>query len=80
MKAIVSANDLNILNICLNDGQICVACTESNQELFNLISTALVLALNIEGSDSCINCNAKLIQHQSAHKILLFKAMSNQPC
>ena len=32
MKDYGRANDLKILNICLNDGQICVACTESNQK------------------------------------------------
>ena len=31
MKDYVRANDLKILNICLKDGQICVACTESDQ-------------------------------------------------
>ena len=30
MKDYVSANDLKISNICLNDGQICVSCTESD--------------------------------------------------
>ena len=36
-------------------------------ELFSLISTALFLALNTEGSEmcfNCINCNVKLIQHR----------------
>ena len=36
-------------------------------ELFSLISTALVVALNTEGSEmcfNCINCNVKLIQHR----------------
>ena len=61
---------MKILNIGLNDGQICVACTESNQkqsELFSLISTALFVALYTEGSKmcfNCINCNVKLIQHR----------------
>ena len=31
MEDYVYANDLKILNICLNAGQICVACTESDQ-------------------------------------------------
>ena len=31
MQDYVRANDLKILNICLNDGQLCVACTESDQ-------------------------------------------------
>ena len=34
-------------------------------ELFSLISTALFVALNTEGSEmcfNCINCNVKLIQ------------------
>ena len=36
-------------------------------ELFSMISTALFVALNTEGSEmcfNCINCNVKLIQHQ----------------
>ena len=36
-------------------------------ELFNLISTALLVALNTEGSEmrfNCIRCNVKLIQHR----------------
>ena len=36
-------------------------------ELFNLISTALFVALNAEGSEKCFkcsNCNVKLIQHR----------------
>ena len=36
-------------------------------ELFSLISTALFVALNTEGSEmccNCINCNVKLIQHR----------------
>ena len=36
-------------------------------ELFNLISTALFVALNTEGSEMCFNCNncyVKLIQHR----------------
>ena len=36
-------------------------------ELFSLISTALFVALNIEGSEmcfNCINCNVRLIQHR----------------
>ena len=36
-------------------------------ELFNLISTALFVALNTEGSEmcfNCINCNVKLIRHR----------------
>ena len=35
-------------------------------ELFSLISTALFVVLNTEGSGmyfSCINCNVKLIRH-----------------
>ena len=31
MKNYVLANDLKVLNICLNDGHICVVCTESDQ-------------------------------------------------
>ena len=31
MKDNALANDLKILNKCFNDGQICVACTESAQ-------------------------------------------------
>ena len=53
-------------------------------ELFSLISTALFVALNTKGLEMCfnsINCNVKLIHDTaSAHKILLFEAMSNQPC
>ena len=30
-KQYVCANDLKILNICLNDGRICAACKESNR-------------------------------------------------
>ena len=51
-------------------------------ELFSLISPALFVALNTEGSEmcfNCINCNVK-IDTASAHKILLFKATSNQLC
>ena len=36
-------------------------------ELFSLISTALFVALNTEGSEMCFNCiycNVKLIQHR----------------
>ena len=36
-------------------------------ELFSLISTALFVALNTEGSEmcfNCINCNVKLIQRR----------------
>ena len=36
-------------------------------ELFSLISTALLVALNTDGSimcSNCINCNVKLIQHR----------------
>ena len=36
-------------------------------ELFSLISTALVVALNTEGSEmcfNCINCNVKMIMHR----------------
>ena len=36
-------------------------------ELFSIISTALFVALNTEGSEmcfNCINCNVKLIQHR----------------
>ena len=36
-------------------------------ELFSLISPALFVALNTEGSEmcfNCINCNVKLIHHQ----------------
>ena len=36
-------------------------------ELFSLISTALFVALNTEGSEmcfDCINCNVKLKQHR----------------
>ena len=36
-------------------------------ELFSLISIALFVALNTEGSEMCfnfINCNVKLIQHR----------------
>ena len=36
-------------------------------ELFSLISTALFVALNTEGSEmcfNCINCNVKSIQHR----------------
>ena len=51
-------------------------------ELFGLISTALFVALNTKGSEmrfKCINLSCK-IDTGSAHKILLFKAMSNQQC
>ena len=36
-------------------------------ELFSLISTALFVALDTEGSEmcfNCINCNVKLMQHR----------------
>ena len=36
-------------------------------ELFSLISTALFVALNTDGSEMCFNCinfNVKLIQHR----------------
>ena len=36
-------------------------------EMFSLISTALIVALNTEESEMCfnsINCNVKLIQHR----------------
>ena len=36
-------------------------------ELFNVISTALFVAVNTEGSEMCFNCiycNVKLIQHR----------------
>ena len=68
MKDYVRANDLKILDICLNDGQICVAYVYRKQsELFSMTSTALFVALNTEGSEMffyCINCNVKLIQHR----------------
>ena len=47
-------------------------------DLLSLISTALFMALNTKGSEMCfnyINCNDRA----SAHKMLLSKAMSNQP-
>ena len=46
-------------------------------ELFSLISTALFVALNTEGSEmcfSCIKCNVKLIQHR------LIKFFCLKPC
>ena len=46
-------------------------------ELFSQISTAMFVAVNTEGSEMCFNC---INDTASAHKILLFKAMSNQPC
>ena len=39
---------------------------EKRPELFSLISTAMFMALNTEGSEMCFNCircNVKLIQH-----------------
>ena len=51
-------------------------------ELFSPISTALFVALNTEGLEmcfNCVNCNVK-VDTALAHKILLFKAMSNQSC
>ena len=46
-------------------------------ELFSLISTALFVALNTEGPGMCFN---SIVDTPPAHRILLFKAMSNQPC
>ena len=57
MTDYVLVNDLKILNICLNDGHICVACTESDQSC-----SALFVAFDTEGSEmcfNCINCNVK---------------------